>query len=153
MIMMMLMRMMCLYAGGNDDYDENDNDDDAPMSLKCRMSESIELLAHIDCQFKMMKSLQDAECQDLQNCMHISTMRQTLEDATCQNLQNGWHSSMRQGVKTRWKMPLLRDRECKNSRSCFAKSHLDIINAKNSKTQAQRIVNTSQGSRPQPSGS
>ena len=40
------------------------NDDDASMSLNCRMSESMELLAQIECQFKMMKSLQDAECQD-----------------------------------------------------------------------------------------
>ena len=77
-IMMMMMRMRCLYDGDDDDYDENVNDDDASISLKCRLPESIELLTQIACEFKPMLRFQDAELQNLQNCVYRPAMRQTL---------------------------------------------------------------------------
>ena len=128
------------------DHDEDDGDDDAPMCLTCRKPESNQLMAQIASELEMRQPLQDADCQTPKNCMHKWSMHPTPENTKCQSRWNRWHRSMRPGVKTRWKMPLLRDRECKNSIHCFPKSHLESINFKKSMTQTHRFVKMSKGS-------
>ena len=51
--------------GDGGDQEENGSDDDAPMSLKCRVSEFIERLAQIASELEMRQRPQDAECQNL----------------------------------------------------------------------------------------
>lgn len=95
---------------------------------RCRISGSIDMYA------QMSHASNPRRCQ-LSECMKLR------------------HRSMRPGLKTRWKMPHLRDRECKHSIQCFAKSALGSTTHKKSLTQTHRYVNLSQRSWPQPSGS
>ena len=53
-------------------------DDDGDATQNCRMSECVELCAHIDMMIIMMQ-LKIAECQDLQNCLQILTSRRRLK--------------------------------------------------------------------------
>ena len=72
--------------GNGGDHGENDSDDDAPMSLKCRTSKSIQRLAQIASKLEMIQRLPDAECQKPLRCMHKLAMHQRPVNAECHNL-------------------------------------------------------------------
>jgi len=60
--------------------------DIASKSENCRMSESMELLTQIASELKWIQRLEDADCHNLKNCMHKSSMHANLEHVKCQIL-------------------------------------------------------------------